>query len=99
MSELVLVAKSGRPQGSPASRRLRLEGQIPGVVYGASIDPVAVSCSTREVRHAMSKQQLVGAVIDLEIDGKKQPVIVKEIQRHPVRQDVLHMDFQVLNKK
>jgi len=47
----------------------------------------------------MSKQQLVGAVIDLEIDGKKQPVIVKEIQRHPVRQDVLHMDFQVLNKK
>lgn len=99
MSELVLVAKSGRFLGSPASRRMRLDGQIPGVVYGAATDPVSVTCDNRELRAAMSKQQLVGTVVQLELDGKKRNVIVKEIQRHPVRQEVLHIDFQVLNQK
>ncbi|NNN20084.1 MAG: 50S ribosomal protein L25 [Acidimicrobiaceae bacterium] len=99
MSELVLAAKSGRSEGSPASRRLRLEGQIPGVVYGASTEPVQVSCNSRELRSAMSKQQLVGTVIQLELDGTKRHVVIKEIQRHPVRPEILHIDFQVLNQK
>lgn len=99
MSELVLVAKSGRLPGSPVSRRLRAEGQIPGVVYGAAIDPVAVSCDGRELRAAMSKEQLVGSVVELDLDGKKRHVVIKEIQRHPVRQEVLHIDFQVISQK
>ncbi len=96
MSEVALVAKSGRIPGSPISRRLRQNGQVPGVVYGASADPVAISCDARELRAIMSKQQLLGGVIDLELDGKRHQVIVKEIQRHPVRQEVLHVDFQLL---
>ena len=99
MSEVALVAKSGRLPGSPVSRRLRSEGQIPGVVYGASVDPLAVSCDGRELRAAMAKQQLVGSVVELELDGNKHQAIVKEIQRHPVRQEVLHIDFQLLSKK
>ncbi|MDA8080135.1 MAG: 50S ribosomal protein L25 [Actinomycetota bacterium] len=97
MSELELVAKSGRLSGSPASRRMRLDGQIPGVVYGAKTNPVSVVCDSRELRAAMSKQQLVGMVVQLDLDGEKRHAIVKEIQRHPVRQEVLHIDFQVLN--
>lgn len=97
MSELVLVAKSGRLPGSPASRRLRLEGQIPGVVYGASTEPVSVSCDSKALRAAISKQQLVGSAIELELDGKKYQAVVKEIQQHPVRQEVLHIDFQVMS--
>jgi len=98
VSELVLVAKSGRVSGSPVSRRMRLDGQIPGVVYGATTDPVVITCNNRELRAAMSKQQLVGTVVQLELDGKRRHAIVKEIQRHPVRQEVLHIDFQVLNQ-
>lgn len=99
MSEQVLVAKSGRIQGSPASRRMRLEGQVPGVVYGVGSDPVVVSCNARELRALMSKRPLLGSEVSLELDGKARKVLVKEIQRHPVRQEVLHIDFLVVNNK
>lgn len=98
MSDLVLVAESGRIQGSPASRRLRSTGQVPGVLYGGKADPVAFSCSQRELRALMSKQSLVGSVLTLELDGKSHQVVVKEIQKHPVRQEVLHVDFQVVDR-
>lgn len=99
MSELVLVAKSGRVQGSPASRRLRLEGQVPGVVYGATFDPVSIACEVRELRAAMSKRPLVGSEVTLKLDGKNHQAVVKEIHRHPTRPEIFHIDFQVVSHK
>lgn len=97
MSELVLAAESGRIQGSPASRRMRSSGQVPGVVYGGAGSPVAISCNSRELRALMSKRPIVGSLITLELDGKARKVICKELQKHPVRPEVLHVDFQLVD--
>jgi large subunit ribosomal protein L25 len=80
-----------RPErGSRAVRRLRREGYVPGVVYGGDGDSVAFKVSTRELRVAL---QDASAVIDLKLDGKALPVIVKDNQYHPVRDELMHIDL------
>jgi len=91
--ELVLTADPTRPTGTRPSRRLRREGKIPAVVYGMGAEPVAVSVVWRELRQCLKTEAGVNAVISLDIDGKRHTSIVKEIQRHPVRRDVIHVDF------
>ncbi len=93
MSALLLKAATGRPEGTRPSRRLRRAGQIPAVVYGLGADPLTVSVEWLELRQAITTDLGLNALITLEIDGKKQLSLVKDIQRHPVRRDVLHVDF------
>jgi len=94
MSEVSLTAQTGRPQGSAASRRLRGEGHIPAVVYGLGKDPVAISVERSDFRRAMTTEAGTNALIQLAIDGGVvESTLVKEIQRHPVRRDVTHVDF------
>lgn len=96
MSQNTLVAKSGRTTGSAASRRLRAEGQIPAVIYGHGMEPLPVSVDRRELRLA-----LVGAgfntLLSLDVDGKKYPAIIKDLQRHPIKRNVSHIDFLQVN--
>jgi large subunit ribosomal protein L25 len=92
MPENVLAASTGRPTGSRPSKRLRAEGKVPGVVYGHG-DPVSVSVDWRELRHVLTTEAGLNALINLEVGGETQLTIVKELQRHPVRHDVLHVDF------
>jgi large subunit ribosomal protein L25 len=94
MSETVLVAETGRPTGSSASRRLRAEDRIPAVVYGHGMTPLSISVARRDLRQALSGSAGMNTVLDLTVDGKVYPAIVKEIQRHPVRRNVQHVDFQ-----
>ena len=91
--EIVLPAETGRPTGSPASRRLRTEGKVPGVVYGQGGDPVAVSVEWRQLRQALTTDAGLNALINIEIDGDRQLSIVKDLQRDPVRREVVHVDF------
>jgi large subunit ribosomal protein L25 len=91
--DLVLAAESTRETGTRPSRRLRREGRVPGVVYGMGAEPVAVSVVWRDLRQCLKTDAGVNAVIDLDIDGTRHTSIVKEIQRHPVRRDVIHVDF------
>src|SRR5262245_43602863 len=91
--ELVLTADPTRTTGTGASRRLRREGQIPAVVYGLGADPVAVSVGWRELRQCLKTDAGINAVINLDVDGTRHLSIVKDIQRHPVRRDVIHVDF------
>jgi large subunit ribosomal protein L25 len=93
MDEIVLTATTGRILGTRPSRRLRNEGSIPGVVYGLGQDSVTVSVEWPDLRRAITTEAGLNAVIQLEIDGDRQLSIVKDIQRHPVRRDVLHIDF------
>lgn len=80
--------------GSRTTRRLRREGLVPGVVYSGGDEARAFSVPEREARLAMQKG---GALLDLEIgDGKAEPVVVKEQQRHPVRGELMHLDLQVV---
>jgi large subunit ribosomal protein L25 len=75
---------------SRATRRLRRAGQVPGVLYGGGDDAIAFAVDERELRHARAAQ---GAVVELELDGKAQPAVLKDSHRHPVRGETLHVDF------
>jgi len=93
----VLHVETGRPTGSPNARRMRREDHIPGVVYGQGMDPIIVSVVRRDLRIALSGSAALNTVLDLTIDGKVYPAIVKELQRHPVRRNVAHVDFLQVN--
>jgi large subunit ribosomal protein L25 len=98
MAEIQLVAETGREPGTRASKRLRREGKIPGVVYGHGTDPVAVAVDARELRHALNTEAGVNALINLSIDGTSQLTMPRVLQRHPVRHTVTHVDFQVVSR-
>jgi large subunit ribosomal protein L25 len=91
--DLVLVAETGRETGTRVSRRLRRDGRIPATVYGMGKDPQTVSVEWRALRRALTTASGTNALIDLDLGGTRQPAIVKDIQRHPTRRDVLHIDF------
>ena len=93
MSEIVLTADTTRKTGTRSSRRLRRDQRVPAVVYGLSQDPVSIDVAWVDLREALTTDAGVNAVIHLEIGGEKQMSIVKDVQRHPVRRDVTHIDF------
>ena len=93
MSDSVLIAEAGRTTGSAESRRIRREDRIPAVVYGLGMDPVSISVDRRDLRIALSGTAGMNTILDLTVDGNVYPSIVKEIQRHPVRRTVSHVDF------
>jgi large subunit ribosomal protein L25 len=93
----VLVADTGRSTGSPAARRMRRDDRIPAVVYGQGMQPITVSVVRRDLRIALSGPAGVNTVLDLTVEGKVYPAIVKELQRHPVRRNVSHVDFLQVN--
>jgi len=94
MAEITLQAETGRTTGSRSSGRLRASGKVPATVYGMGKDPQSVAVQWRELRAALVTEAGFNALIDLHVDGAKGDlVIVKDLQRHPVRRDVLHVDF------
>ena len=97
MASTVLVANTGRPTGSPAARRMRGEDIIPAVLYGHGMTPVSVSVGRRDLRLALSGAAGSNTVLDLTVDGTVYPAIVKELQRHPVKRNVTHVDFIQVN--
>jgi large subunit ribosomal protein L25 len=99
MSQVTLSASSERVQGSRNVRRLRTAGSIPGVVYGQGVTPVPVSVDAKEFRTAVSGALGLNTVINLETGAGKYTCLAREIQRHPVRGTVQHIDFQVIDTK
>jgi large subunit ribosomal protein L25 len=97
MAETTLLAESGRTTGSRPARRLRTDGRIPGVVYGPGVDPIAVSVAARDLRGALSTDAGLNAVLSLHLDGKEYLTMARELQRHPVRGSVTHVDFQIVD--
>lgn len=93
MSDATLTAETGRETGTSASRRVRHDNKVPGIVYGAGKPSVALKVDRRDFRLAMTTSAGLNAVIDLTVDGDTDQVIVREVQRDPVRRDVIHVDF------
>jgi large subunit ribosomal protein L25 len=91
--DVSLTAVKGRPTGTRPSKRLRAEGQIPGVVYGLGKDPVTVSVPWSDLRQALTTEAGLNALITLDVEGDSDLTIVKSLQRDPVRRDVVHVDF------
>jgi len=97
MPQVTLHVLTSRERGSASSRRLRHEGAIPGVVYGHGVGPLPVSVNAKEFRTAVSGEQGLNALITMDADGTTYTVMAREIQRHPVRGTVSHVDFQVVD--
>ena len=89
----LLTAETGRETGTRPSRRLRHTGRVPAVVYGMGSESAEVSVDMVDLRTVLSTDAGLNALITLEVDGDRHLSIVKELQRHPVRRDVLHVDF------
>ncbi len=88
-------------QGTGASRRLRNSGRTPGIVYGASNDRQLIEVDHNAQWHALKKEVFHSSILELEVGGKSQQVLLRDVQYHPFRQLVLHVDFQRVdpNKK
>src|SRR3954469_4890252 len=100
MAEITLPAHSGRTTGTRPSRRLRGDGKVPATVYGLAGDSVSVSVDWRELRHALTTDAGMNALINLEIDGHASELtIVKEMQRHPIKRTVLHVNFLRVSRR
>src|SRR3954468_19679905 len=83
------------PEGSRSSRRLRRAGNVPGVIYGGDDEPSHFAVDARILRNTLAHS---GAILDVSIDGgKASPVLVKDVQRHPVRGDIVHVDLLRVN--
>jgi large subunit ribosomal protein L25 len=96
--ELTLSASTGRTTGSRPSTRLRDEGKVPGVVYGLGKDSLSVEVEWTELRRVLTTEAGMNALIDLEVDGERELAMVKDMQRHPVKRNILHVDFLRLDR-
>lgn len=98
MAEITLPVESGRPKGSRNSGRLRAAGKVPGVVYGHGIEPLSVAVDARALRAALSTEAGMNALLTLQVGGASHLTMARELQRHPVRHTVTHVDFQVVRR-
>ena len=86
--------------GKGASRRLRRQKKVPAVVYGESRDPVALTLDHDYILHATEEESFHASVLELKVgDGRKQKVILRDLQRHPFKPTILHVDFQRISEK
>ncbi len=81
-------------QGTGASRRLRITGRTPGIVYGGTGEPLLIEIDHNSLWHAIKKEAFHAAILEMELDGKEHKVLLRDLQMHPYKQQVLHADFQ-----
>lgn len=84
--------------GKGASRRLRHANQVPAIVYGADKEPVSLTLAHNKVWRAQQEEAFYSHVLTLNVDGKTEEVLLKDMQRHPFKQQVLHIDFLRVDK-
>jgi large subunit ribosomal protein L25 len=89
-----VVAFARTEQGSGASRRLRTAGFTPGIVYGGPNAPAPIKLDHNALYHALKKEAFHSSILDLEVDGKAEKVLLRDFQVHAYKQLVLHVDFQ-----
>ena len=88
------VAFERAKQGTGASRRLRVTGRTPGIVYGGSAEPALIELDHNALWHALKKEAFHASILDMELNGKESKVLLRNVQMHPFKQLVLHIDFQ-----
>jgi large subunit ribosomal protein L25 len=96
MAIVSLSALSREGTGKGAARTLRSQGQVPAVIYGHGRDPQALSLNARDLDKMLSHIQAESTVIEVTVGGQTAKTLIREIQRHPIRRQILHVDFQAL---
>jgi LSU ribosomal protein L25P len=96
--EIEVIAYKRELQGTGASRRLRVAGKVPGIVYGGSAAPMQIELDHNALYHALRKEAFHASVLNLTVDGATETVLLRDTQWHPYKQQVLHVDFQRVDK-
>lgn len=99
MSDIIVLAAEQRERaGKGVARALRREGLVPAVIYGGKEAPEGISVNSRDITKIFNTGRLLSTLIEIEVKGKKQRAIARDVQLHPVRDDILHADFLRLGK-
>ena len=85
-------------EGKGASRRLRRAGSVPAIVYGGELAPVSIQLNHNEVWVASQNDWFYSSILDLSLNGDVQRVLLRDMQRHPFKQQIMHLDFQRVNE-
>ena len=93
------VAFERAKQGTGASRRLRITGRTPGIVYGGDGEPSLIELDHNALWHAIKKEAFHATILEMEMAGKTEKVLLRDLQMHPFKQQVLHIDFQRVDAK
>jgi large subunit ribosomal protein L25 len=88
------VAFERSKQGTGASRRLRITGRTPGIVYGGTGEPMPIELDHNALWHAIKKEAFHASILDMELNGNTSKVLLRDLQMHPFKQLILHADFQ-----
>jgi large subunit ribosomal protein L25 len=97
--KVTLTAEPRASRGRGEARRLRRAGRIPAVAYGAGLDATPVSVDSLELYHALRTDAGLNALIRLHIDGDVHLTLARELQRHPVRREIMHVDFVAVDRE
>jgi large subunit ribosomal protein L25 len=89
-----LIAELREDQGKGASRRLRHKGKVPAIIYGAGRPPRALVFDQNKVLQQLENESFYSSILNIKVNDKSQAAILKDLQRHPARQMIMHMDFQ-----
>lgn len=89
-----LHAEARSALGRAGNRRLRRDGKVPAILYGGGADPSAIALDHNELLHQMSQEAFYTSILTVRVGGQTQSVVVKDVQRHPARPQVVHLDFQ-----
>ncbi len=96
--KIEITAYPRAKQGSGASRRLRVTGRVPGILYGANKPAANVEFDQKDLLQNLKREAFHASILDLALDGQKEQVLLRDYQMHPWRQQVLHVDFQRVDK-
>jgi len=89
-----LSAEPRNDQGKGASRRLRHSGKVPAILYGAHVEPTRLSLEHHKLMALVADEKFYSSIISIKVGGQQQPAVVKDVQMHPARNAVLHVDLQ-----
>jgi large subunit ribosomal protein L25 len=89
-----LIAELREDQGKGASRRLRHQGKVPAIIYGAGRPPRSLMFDQNKVLHKLENESFYSSVLNIKVGDKSQAAILKDLQRHPAKPMIMHMDFQ-----
>ena len=92
--EFIVNAEKRDRKGTSSSRNIRREGLVPGIIYGSGDKEETISLNKFEIAKHLESDAFYSQVLDISLDGKTQQVILRDIQRHPAKREILHMDFQ-----
>jgi large subunit ribosomal protein L25 len=92
--QMKVVANKRNEQGTGASRRLRHTGKVPGILYGGKAEPQPIEVDHNSLFHALRKEKFHASILDMELDGSNERVLLRSFQMHPYKPQVLHIDFQ-----